>query len=100
MITGIAHVNLTVPPGTLEQAAEFYGNTLGFTRIAVPVLQKDSLAWYILPILPSVFLVTSFHMFPLSTHPTLRLRPLPASLYFDRTSHAIDHRHYKRKKSV
>ncbi|KAN0098178.1 Glyoxalase/Bleomycin resistance protein/Dihydroxybiphenyl dioxygenase [Hyaloscypha variabilis] len=46
MITGIAHVNLTVPPGTLEQAAEFYGNTLGFTRVAVPVLQKDSLAWF------------------------------------------------------
>jgi len=46
MITGIAHVNLTVPPGTLEEAAEFYGNTLGFTRVPVPALQKDSLAWY------------------------------------------------------
>ncbi|KAH8763867.1 hypothetical protein BGZ57DRAFT_549599 [Hyaloscypha finlandica] len=46
MIIGIAHVNLTVPPGTLEQAAEFYGNTLGFTRVAVPVLQKDTLAWF------------------------------------------------------
>lgn len=46
MITGIAHVNLTVPPGTLEQAAAFYGTTLGFTRVAVPALQKDTLAWY------------------------------------------------------
>ena len=45
MITGIAHVNLTVPPGTLDQAAEFYAGTLGFMRVPVPVLQKDSLAW-------------------------------------------------------
>jgi hypothetical protein len=44
-ITGIAHVNLTVPPGTLDQAAAFYGSTLGFTRIPVPVLQKETLAW-------------------------------------------------------
>jgi 4-hydroxyphenylpyruvate dioxygenase-like putative hemolysin len=44
-ITGIAHVNLTVPPGTLDQAAEFYGSTLGFTRVPVPVLQKETLAW-------------------------------------------------------
>jgi len=46
MITGIAHVNLTVPPGTLEHAAAFYADVLGFTRVAVPVLQKDELAWY------------------------------------------------------
>jgi len=44
-ITGIAHVNLTIPPGTLEQAAEFYEKTLGFTRVPVPVLQKHELAW-------------------------------------------------------
>jgi 4-hydroxyphenylpyruvate dioxygenase-like putative hemolysin len=44
-IIGIAHVNLTVPPGTLDQAAAFYGSTLGFTRIPVPVLQKETLAW-------------------------------------------------------
>ncbi|KAG9243653.1 Glyoxalase/Bleomycin resistance protein/Dihydroxybiphenyl dioxygenase [Calycina marina] len=50
MITGIAHVNLTVPPGTLEVAAEFYAGVLGFTRVPVPVLQKDELAWFdILP---------------------------------------------------
>jgi catechol 2,3-dioxygenase-like lactoylglutathione lyase family enzyme len=46
-ITGIAHVNLCVPPGTLEQAAEFYEGTLGFTRVPVPVLQKETLAWYV-----------------------------------------------------
>jgi catechol 2,3-dioxygenase-like lactoylglutathione lyase family enzyme len=45
MITGIAHVNLTVPPGTLEQAAAFYEGTLGFKRVAVPVLQRETLAW-------------------------------------------------------
>jgi hypothetical protein len=46
MITGIAHVNLTVPTGTLSQAEAFYAGTLGFTRVPVPVLQKDQLAWY------------------------------------------------------
>ncbi|KUJ10173.1 uncharacterized protein LY89DRAFT_740564 [Mollisia scopiformis] len=46
LITGIAHVNLTVPPGTLEQAASFYEGTLGLTRAPVPALQKDSLAWF------------------------------------------------------
>ena len=45
MITGIAHVNLTVPDGTLEHAAAFYETTLGFTRVPVPVLQKHELAW-------------------------------------------------------
>ena len=46
MITGIAHVNLLVPPGTLDQAAAFYGDTLGFHQVPVPVLQKDTLAWF------------------------------------------------------
>ena len=46
MITGIAHINLTVPPGTLPQAASFYCNTLGFTSVPVPVLQKETLAWF------------------------------------------------------
>jgi catechol 2,3-dioxygenase-like lactoylglutathione lyase family enzyme len=46
MITGIAHVNLLVPPGTLSQAASFYGGTLGFHQVPVPVLQKDELAWF------------------------------------------------------
>jgi catechol 2,3-dioxygenase-like lactoylglutathione lyase family enzyme len=47
MITGIAHVNLLVPEGTLDHAESFYGNTLGFTRVPVPVLQKGTLAWYV-----------------------------------------------------
>ena len=46
MITGIAHINLTVPPDTLPLAEEFYGATLGLTRRAVPQLQKDRLAWF------------------------------------------------------
>ncbi|CZR68271.1 related to glyoxalase family protein [Phialocephala subalpina] len=46
LITGIAHVNVTVPPGTLEQAAKFYGETLGLTRAPVPALQKETLAWF------------------------------------------------------
>jgi len=45
MITGIAHVNITVPPGTLDQADEFYGKTLGFQNVPVPHLQKGTLAW-------------------------------------------------------
>ena len=45
MITGIAHVNLTVPPGTLDDADAFYGKTLGMHRVAVPTLQQDQLAW-------------------------------------------------------
>jgi len=45
MITEIAHVNITVPPGTLDQADEFYGKTLGFQNVPVPHLQKGTLAW-------------------------------------------------------
>lgn len=46
MIVGLAHVNLIVPSGTLEQANEFYGSTLGLTNRPVPHLQKDRLAWF------------------------------------------------------
>ncbi|KAH8811193.1 Glyoxalase/Bleomycin resistance protein/Dihydroxybiphenyl dioxygenase [Xylogone sp. PMI_703] len=46
MITGIAHVNLTVPVGTLPQAEEFYSKTLGFQSVPVPALQKGTLAWF------------------------------------------------------
>ncbi|KXL47050.1 hypothetical protein M433DRAFT_149312 [Acidomyces richmondensis BFW] len=46
MISGIAHVNLLVPPGTLAHAEEFYGGTLGFKSRPVPHLQKDSLRWF------------------------------------------------------
>lgn len=45
MISGLAHVNLVVPMGTMDSANEFYGNTLGLTARPVPQLQKDSLAW-------------------------------------------------------
>jgi len=45
MISGLAHVNLTVPEGTMNLAEEFYGNTLGLKQIPVPSLQKDRLAW-------------------------------------------------------
>lgn len=45
MISGIAHVNLTVPAGSLELANRFYGETLGLTPRAVPQLQKETLAW-------------------------------------------------------
>lgn len=31
LIGGLAHVNLTIPRGTLDQANDFYGNTLGLT---------------------------------------------------------------------
>jgi hypothetical protein len=45
MITGISHVNLIVPPGTLHLADAFYGETLGMHRAPVPPRQKDMLAW-------------------------------------------------------
>ncbi|KAK7897805.1 hypothetical protein LTR67_004435 [Exophiala xenobiotica] len=46
MISGIAHINVTVPADTLHLAQEFYSGTLGLTPRAVPVLQKDTLAWF------------------------------------------------------
>lgn len=45
-ITGLAHINLTVPAGTLPLAVEFYSGTLGLTSREVPHLQKDTLAWF------------------------------------------------------
>ena len=45
LISGIAHVNLTIPSGTLDQAHAFYGDTLGFKSRPVPQAQKGSLAW-------------------------------------------------------
>jgi catechol 2,3-dioxygenase-like lactoylglutathione lyase family enzyme len=46
MITGLHHVNLVVPPNTLELAREFYSDTLGLTPRPVPQLQRDRLAWF------------------------------------------------------
>jgi catechol-2,3-dioxygenase len=45
MISGIAHVNLTVTPGTLAQAEEFYVKTLGLTSAPVPALQIGTICW-------------------------------------------------------
>ncbi|KAJ9101012.1 hypothetical protein QFC20_005296 [Naganishia adeliensis] len=45
-ITQIAHINLTVPRDTLETAAQFYGDTLGLTRVPVPSAQTKELAWF------------------------------------------------------
>jgi hypothetical protein len=46
MISGLAHVNVTVPAGQLHLAQEFYAATLGLTQRDVPHLQKDQLAWF------------------------------------------------------
>jgi catechol 2,3-dioxygenase-like lactoylglutathione lyase family enzyme len=46
MITGIHHINLVVPPGTLDHARDFYGTTLGLIPRPVPHLQRDTLAWF------------------------------------------------------
>ncbi|KAK8056438.1 hypothetical protein PG993_001665 [Apiospora rasikravindrae] len=46
LITGIAHINLSIPPGTLAHAKSFYGETLGLTPRAVPAAQTETLAWF------------------------------------------------------
>ncbi|KAF4281783.1 hypothetical protein KXW98_001648 [Aspergillus fumigatus] len=46
MITGISHINLLVPPGTLNDAYTFYVDTLGLTAAPVPQLQKETTAWF------------------------------------------------------
>jgi len=46
MISGLAHINLLVPSGTLDQAASFYGTTLGLKPRAVPSHRKHDLAWF------------------------------------------------------
>ncbi|KAK7756846.1 hypothetical protein SLS62_001291 [Diatrype stigma] len=46
MITGIHHINLVVPPGTLGAAAAFYGGTLGLTARPVPAAQVGTIAWF------------------------------------------------------
>ncbi|GMK56333.1 hypothetical protein CspeluHIS016_0301730 [Cutaneotrichosporon spelunceum] len=44
--TGLQHVNLSVPAGTLPLAQEFYGTVLGLANDTVPHLQKDVLLWF------------------------------------------------------
>lgn len=46
LITGLAHINLSIPLGTLDDAKSFYGRTLGLTSRPVPAAQVDSLAWF------------------------------------------------------
>ena len=46
MITGLAHVNLVVPRGTLPAANAFYAGTLGLTAVLVPERQRETLAWF------------------------------------------------------
>ncbi|KAF3018141.1 hypothetical protein E8E14_009519 [Neopestalotiopsis sp. 37M] len=46
LIQGIAHVNLSIPPGTLDAAKSFYGETLGLTPRAGPAAQVHELAWF------------------------------------------------------
>jgi hypothetical protein len=46
MISGIAHVNITIPKDTLHHAQEFYGTTLGLISAPVPELQKGTILWY------------------------------------------------------
>ncbi|KAH7027863.1 uncharacterized protein B0I36DRAFT_246928 [Microdochium trichocladiopsis] len=46
MITGLHHINLTVPEGTLDQANAFYASTLGLTPRPVPAAQAGRLAWF------------------------------------------------------
>lgn len=45
-ILGLAHVNLVIPEGTLDQARTFYATTLGLTPRMVPVAQSHELAWF------------------------------------------------------
>lgn len=45
MITGLAHANLLVPEGMLQDAYEFYEGTLGLKAVPVPELQRGTIAW-------------------------------------------------------
>ncbi|KAB8075412.1 Glyoxalase/Bleomycin resistance protein/Dihydroxybiphenyl dioxygenase [Aspergillus leporis] len=46
MITGLAHINLLVPEGTLPEANEFYCETLGLKAAPVPQAQVETTAWF------------------------------------------------------
>lgn len=46
MITGIAHINLTVPSGTLHLSDKFYGETLGLTSTPCPEHMRGRLSWF------------------------------------------------------
>lgn len=46
LITGLHHINLTVPHNTLDQATTFYAKTLGLNPRPVPAAQTHELAWF------------------------------------------------------
>ncbi|KAJ4993930.1 hypothetical protein SVAN01_00407 [Stagonosporopsis vannaccii] len=46
MISGIHHINLTIPASTLPHASTFYADTLGLVPRPVPHLQRDRLLWF------------------------------------------------------
>ncbi|KAG0647784.1 hypothetical protein D0Z07_6877 [Hyphodiscus hymeniophilus] len=94
MITGIAHVNLLVPRGTLSQATSFYGQTLGFTPVPVPVLQKETLAWFdITPHGQQVHVAFGENELKSSRHPCFRVESPEALLELRRRVWE----HYQRK---
>lgn len=45
-ISGLHHVNLQVPPQTLQLAQQFYADTLGLSQAVVPASMKAHLAWF------------------------------------------------------
>lgn len=45
LITGLHHINLTVPHDTLDLAKRFYADTLGLTLRPVPAAQVHELVW-------------------------------------------------------
>lgn len=46
LITGLHHINLTVPANSLALANDFYATTLGLTPRPVPAAQTHELAWF------------------------------------------------------
>lgn len=98
-ITGLAHINLTVPAGTLPQAVEFYSGTLGLKPRQVPHLQRESLAWFDIPDSPGGQQVhvafgkpSDFEGPQSSRHPCFRLSDGEALLELRRVIYA----HFKR----
>jgi len=46
LISGWHHVNLLVPPQTLQLAVRFYAGTLGLKQATVPKSKQSYLAWF------------------------------------------------------
>lgn len=45
LITGLHHINITIPDDTLEFAKSFYAGTLGLTLRPVPAAQVNEIIW-------------------------------------------------------